>query len=92
MGSISGIRARLPWTMVTLKDMEAKMENRQSGFQRELDDLNSTICQLNLEEITEGIRKLSHLERYVGALDEGIQEIRRLLMGGGKNSASSSPP
>ena len=72
MGSIKGIRARLPRTMVTVKEMEARMENLQSGFQRELDDLHSIVLQLNPEEITKGMSKLSHLERSVGALDKGI--------------------
>ena len=88
---ISGIRVHLPRTMVTMKDMEARMENLQLGFRRELDDLHSTVHQLNPEEIIEGMSKLSHLEQSVGALDEGIQEIKRLLTRGGKHSMSSSP-
>ena len=78
--------------MVTMKDMEARMENMQSGFRRELDDLHSTVRQLYPKEITEGISKLSHLEQSISAFNKGIQEIKRLLTGGGKNLMSSSPP
>ena len=39
-----------------------------------------------------GMTKISHLEQLVNALDEGIQEIKKLLLTGGKESASSSTP
>ena len=86
-------------TMVTVKDMcsqveemEVRMGTLESGLQQELDELHSTVCQLNPEEIMKGMSKITHLERSISALDEEIQKIKKSLLVGGKNSASSSPP
>ena len=83
--------------MVTVREvasrvegMEARMVTLQSEFRQELDRLHSAILQLNPEELMAGMTKISHLEQSVNALDEGIQEIKKLLLTGGKESASSS--
>ena len=51
-------------TMVTVKDMcsqveemEVRMGTLESGLQQELDELHSTVCQLNPEEIMKGMSK-----------------------------------
>ena len=87
----------LPRTMVTLRDvasqmegMEIRMQMLHTGFRQELDGLQSSIQQLNPKEIKEGITRISHLERSIGILDKGIQEIKKMLLMGGKNTASSS--
>ena len=66
------------------------MEMLHTGFRQELDGLHSSVQQLNPEEIKEGITKISHLERLIGALDERFQEIKKMLLMGGKNTTSSS--
>ena len=39
-----------------------------------------------------GMNKISHLEQSMTAVDEGIQEINKLLLIGDKNSTSSYTP
>ena len=68
------------------------MVTLQSKFKQELDGLHSTVLQLNPEELMTGMTKISHLEQLVNALNEGIQEIKKLLHTGGKESTSSSTP
>ena len=63
-----------------------------SRLLQELDELHSIVSQLNPEEIMEGMSKITHLECFVNALYEGIQEIKKLLLVSGKNSTSSSSP
>ena len=36
--------------------------------------------------------KINHLEHSINALEEGIQEIKKLLLTSGKNTTSSSTP
>ena len=59
----------LPRTMVTLRDVTSQMEVMQirietlhTGFQQELDGLQSSVQQLYPEEIKERITKIYHLE------------------------------
>ena len=83
--------------MVTVKDLATQvegMENRlvslHSEFRQELDGINFTVQQLNPKELAVGMAKISHLENTVCALDEGIQEIKHLLLEKGKTPVSSS--
>ena len=85
--------------MVTMREvasqvegMEVRMVMLQSEFRQELDGLHSTVLQLHPKELLAGMTKISHLEQSVNALDEGIQEIKKLLLTGGKESTSSSTP
>ena len=89
----------LSQTMVTLKDMaskvdgmEARIVSLQSEMRQELDGIHSIVQQLNSEEIAVAKAKLTHLESIVSALDEGIQEIKHLLITMGKTPTSSSTP
>ena len=72
--------------------MEARMVTLQSEFRQELDGPHSTVLELNPEELMARMTKISHLEQSVNARDEGIQEIKKLLLTGGKESTSSSNP
>ena len=82
--------------MVTVKDLATQvegMDNRlvslQSEFRQELDGINFTVQQLNPKELAVGMAKISHLENTVCALDEGIREIKHLLLEKGKTPVSS---
>ena len=81
------------WELASqVEGMEARMVTLQSEFKQELDGFHSTVLQLNPGELMAGMTKISHLEQSVNALDEGIQEIKKLLLTGRKESAYSSTP
>ena len=68
------------------------MVSLQSEFWQELDGINFTVQQLNPKELAVEMTKISHLENTVYALDEGIGEIKHLLLEKGKTPDSSSGP
>ena len=70
-----------------VEGMETRMMTLQSEFHQELDGLHSTVQQLNPKEIMMGMTKITNLERSVNVLDEVIQDIKKILLASGKNSA-----
>ena len=68
------------------------MVSLQSKFRQELDGINFMVQQLNPKELAVGMAKISHLENTVCALDEGIWEIKHLLLAKGKTLVSSLAP
>ena len=88
-----------PRTMVTVKDlatqvegMETRMVSLQSEFWQELDGINFTVQQLNPKELAVGMAKISHLKNTVCALDDGVREIKHMLLVKGKTPVSSLGP